>query len=174
MCRIYKKNSNSSKPVTNIPSKAHSNGSSSSSSSHLDDVLESLPEIDDRFFSLPRMNSLRVPQPDEKINFQNLGSGSFDWATLASVTSMPELVSGVQPPAVVNATNEMYVPSLPPLIQPEEEVQSGLRTQRLNSVMNPGFYQQNSNAFSQGFSNPVDPFGFRYPTQQASAFGYRQ
>ena len=178
LCRIYKKNSNSSKPIAAVlPSKAHSNGSSSSSSSHLDDVLESLPEIDDRFFSPNRMNSLRVSQPDEKVNFHNLGSGNFDWATLAGVSSLQELVSGVQshaqPPAAVNNSNEMYVPSLPPLIQAEEEVQSGLRTQRVDPVMNQGFFPQNSNAFSQSFSNSLDPFGFRYPTQP-SGFGYRQ
>lgn len=180
MCRIYKKNSSSSKPISNIPcTKAHSNGSSSSSSSHLDDVLESLPEIDDRFFSLPRMNSSRLSQPDEKINLQNLGSGSFDWATLAGISSLPELISGVQshgqpPAAAVNTANQMFIPSLPPLIQAEEEVQSGLRTQRIDSVMNPGFFQQNSNAFTQGFTNSLDPFGFRYPTQQQNGYGYRQ
>jgi len=55
----------------------------------------------------------------------------------------------------------------------EEEVQSGVRTQRVNN--NSGFYQPNSGGFTHGFSNSVeDPFGFRYPIQQGNGFGFRQ
>ncbi|KAK4398401.1 NAC domain-containing protein JA2L [Sesamum angolense] len=90
LCRIYKKNSSAQKPaISNVQSKDYSLGSSSSSSSQYDDVLESLPEIDDRFFSLPRMNSLKnFQQEDQKLNLQHLGSGNFDWATLAGLNPL--------------------------------------------------------------------------------------
>ncbi|KAL5736252.1 hypothetical protein ACOSP7_030723 [Xanthoceras sorbifolium] len=185
LCRIYKKNSSAQKPVSSmsISSKEHSNGSCSSSSSHLDDVLESLPEIDDRVFTLPRMNSLKTLQNDEKINLQHLGSGNFDWASLAGLSSVPELVPSCAQTQSQGMTsygnNDVYVPSLP---QPchvgsgrvgnlvEEEVQSGLRTQRVD---NSGFFQQNSGMLNQNYSNSVDPYGFRYPTQ-TGGFGFRQ
>ncbi|KAK9268807.1 hypothetical protein L1049_000571 [Liquidambar formosana] len=198
LCRIYKKNSSGQKPISSLSSKEQqSNGESSSSSSHLDDVLESLPEIEDRFFSLPRMNSLKTAQHEEKMNFQNLASGNFDWASLTGLNSVPEFVASGQAQAqtqgLVSSGNDMYVPSMPPLCHVEsgserfrgsidEEVQSGLRTQRVetsnlnsnpNSNSNSGFFQQNLNAFSQGLPNSFDAFGFRYPAQPGG-FGYRQ
>ncbi|KAJ7981705.1 NAC domain containing protein [Quillaja saponaria] len=185
LCRIYKKNSNAQRATpTTASSKEYSHGSSSSSSSHLDDVLESLPNIDERFFSLPRMNSLKTLQQDEKLNFLNTGSGSFlDWATTAGLNSVPELVSGNQAQGMVdyNNNNDFYVPSISPLCHVEsqvpeklgnameEEVQSGGRAQR---VENTGFFSQNPNLLSQGFSNSVDPYGFRNPTQTVG-FGFR-
>ncbi|KAL7216844.1 hypothetical protein ACSBR1_028713 [Camellia fascicularis] len=193
LCRIYKKNSSAQKPIAGVSSKELSHGSSSSSSSQFDDMLESLPEINDRFFTLPRMNSLKTIQQDEKFNIQNLTSGNFDWASLAgAVTSLPELVPGGQSQAQTlapghlgnnnNMYNDMYVPSIPPLSRVdspcerfgasvEEEVQSGLRTQ--HRLENSGFFQQNSNGFVQSFSNSPDPFGIRYPTQQGG-FRLRQ
>lgn len=175
LCRIYKKNSSSAqKPISSFSSKEQSYGESESSSSHLDDVLESLPDIDERFLSLPRMNSL---------NFQNLGSGSFDWASLAGLNSVPELgAGGGQSQGTMNnnnnnnCCNDMYVPSLPTTGHvesmsqqkqriKEEEAQSGLRTQ--------GLFQQNSNAYVPSFANSVESFGYLYPTQP-SGFGFRQ
>ncbi|KAJ0044552.1 hypothetical protein Pint_04470 [Pistacia integerrima] len=184
LCRIYKKNSSAQKPLstTSVSSKEHSNGSCSSSSSHLDDVLESLPEIDDRFFALPRMNSLKMLQPDDKINLNNLGSGNFDWASLAGLNPLPELVSSgqTQSQGMVNyANNDVFVPSMPQLCHVEsgktgnvmdDEVQSGQRNHRVD---NSGFYPQNSGVLTQNYSNSVDPYGFRYPIQQG-AFGFRQ
>uniref|UniRef100_A0A5B7AMY7 Putative NAC domain class transcription factor isoform 1 n=1 Tax=Davidia involucrata TaxID=16924 RepID=A0A5B7AMY7_DAVIN len=196
LCRIYKKNSCAQKPMSVAPSNEQSHGSSSSSLSQFDDVLDSLPEIEDRFFTLPRMNSLRtMQQDDQKLNLQNLNSGNFDWANLAGVNSLPELVSGGQaqaqaqaqartPPVAVNNNNihnDIFAPSIPPFRQPagekfgnsvavEEEVQSGLRTQ---GVENPGFFQLNSNAFTQSFTNSADPFGIRY-SSQPGGFGFRQ
>ncbi|KAJ7948612.1 NAC domain containing protein [Quillaja saponaria] len=151
LCRIYKKNSSSQKAIpSTVSSKEYSNGSCSSSSSHhLDDVLESLPDIEDRFFSLPRMNSFKTLQQDEKLNFQNMVTGNFqDWATAAGLNSGPELVSGNQAQGIVNYNNnsnnnDYYVPSMPPLCHVdlpvpeklgnsmEEEVQSGGRAQRV-------------------------------------------
>nr|WLK83182.1 NAC protein 8 [Casuarina equisetifolia] len=191
LCRIYKKHSSAQKPSTSVSSKEQSNDSSSSS--HLDDVLESLPEIDDRFFSLPRMNSLRTQQQDEKLNFQNLGSGSFDWASLLAVNSGPELAdqeiqtqaqaqAQAQAQGLMNYTsNDMHISPIPPLCHVEsppdrfrnsvdEEVQSGPRTQRME---NSGFFRPNPNMLSQTYSNSLDPYGFRYPNQPGG-FGFRQ
>jgi len=185
LCRIYKKHSSAQKPTTSVSSMEHSNDSSSSS--HLDDVLESLPEIDHQFFTLPRTNSLRAQQQDEKLNFQNLGSGNFDWASLVSLNSVPELAdmenqAQGQTQGLMNYTsNDMYVPSIPPLCQVEsppekfrtladEEVQSGPRTQRID---NSGFFRQNSNVLTQNYSNSLDPYGYRYPNQ-SGGFGFRQ
>lgn len=188
LCRIYKKNSSSQKPiVTNslMSKEQYSNGSSSSSSSHIDDVLDSLPAIDDRVFSLPRVNSLKTLNHEEdRLGLHNLWSGNFDWATLAGLNSVPELVPGNQTQPQYQGTvgfnkSDSYVPSIPPLCHGEspakrlgnsveEEVQSGLRTQR---VENSGFVQPNSNVLSQNFSNSLDPYGFRYPTH-SGGYGF--
>ncbi|KAK6157411.1 hypothetical protein DH2020_011659 [Rehmannia glutinosa] len=143
LCRIYKKNSSAQKAnavVSGVQSKEYSLGSSSSSSSQYDDVLESLPDINDRFFSLPRMNSLK--------NLQQLGSGNFDWATLAGLTPLPELgqpettmAQQTQGPQHMNnnnmdGQNDMYAPSLQQFggnaNVMDEEVQSGVRAQRVD------------------------------------------
>ncbi|XP_027063418.1 NAC domain-containing protein JA2L [Coffea arabica] len=199
LCRIYKKNSSAgAKPVSGLQSREHSHGSSTSSSSQFDDVLESLPEISDRFFALPRMNSLKnLHQDDQKINIQNLGSGSFDWATLAGLNSLPELGPGSQAQAIpaaaahghvnsnvascnnndrnnnVNAQNDMYVPSFPQAGHVDEEVQSGLRSHR---VENSSFFQHNASPLvphTHSFHNSVDPFGIRYPPTQTGIMGFR-
>ncbi|XP_059662617.1 NAC domain-containing protein JA2L-like [Cornus florida] len=174
LCRIYKKNSGGQKPVLSFPSVEHSHGSSSSSSSQFDDVLESLPDIDDRLFALPRMSSLKAMH-----KLQNLTSGNFDWASLAGISSLPELVPGGQAQAQertqapLNNNNGMYVSSVPSMYHVDsqshqrfgvsggEEVQSGIRTQRLE---NSGFFQPNPNAFTHTFTNSLDPFGIRYST----------
>ncbi|XP_004291667.1 PREDICTED: NAC domain-containing protein 72-like [Fragaria vesca subsp. vesca] len=181
LCRIYKKSSSSSaiqKPmmVSNVPSKEQScNGSSSECSSQLDDVLEWLPEIEDRFFTLPRINSLKTlpqQQEDTKLSLQNLGnlgSGNFDWASLAGLNTVPEVPPNTQAQAQaqINYNNDAYVPSIPPLChvesppermrrQAEEEVQSGLRTQRGE---NSGLFQQNSSMFTQSMCTPIDTYG---------------
>ncbi|XVF78169.1 hypothetical protein PTKIN_Ptkin14bG0108000 [Pterospermum kingtungense] len=188
LCRIYKKNSSAQKQLSSVSSKERSNnGSSSSSSSHLDDMLESLPELDDRFFALPRMSSLKTLQNDEKTGFQNLGSGNLDWASLAGLNSVPELVPSGQTHAQSQGipsygNNDVYVPTMPPSLSQmdvstnkvgnsvEQEVQSGVRTQRID---NSGFFQQNSSVLTQNFSNSTEPYGFRYPTQ-LGGFGFRQ
>uniref|UniRef100_A0A5B7ARH0 Putative NAC domain-containing protein 72 n=2 Tax=Davidia involucrata TaxID=16924 RepID=A0A5B7ARH0_DAVIN len=186
LCRIYKKNSGGQKPMASVPSIEHSHGSSSSSSSQFDDVLDSLPDIDERFFTLPRLNSLKTMQHDDNIDFQNLNSACFDWASLAGVGSLPELVPGGRALEAVNDSNnhnDMIVPSIPKLCHVDspcekfgsyvdEEVQSGARIEPVEN--SPFFqYQQNSNSFAQSFANSLDPFGFRYSTQQGG-FGFRQ
>jgi len=84
LCRIYKKTSGSQRqavtPVQACREEHSTNGSSSSSSSQLDDVLDSFPEIKDQSFNLPRMNSLRT-----------ILNGNFDWASLAGLNPIPEL-----------------------------------------------------------------------------------
>lgn len=140
-------------------------------------MLESFPEINDRSFALPRMSSLKTLQNDEKGNIQRLNSANFDWASFAGVTSLPELVPAGQSINNNNSNmryNDMYTLGAQPTGKfgnsVDEEVQSGVRNQR---VENSGLFQQNSNVFSQGFGNSVDPFGIRYPTQQGG-FGFRQ
>ncbi|GFS39141.1 NAC domain containing protein 3 [Actinidia rufa] len=175
LCRIYKKNSSSQKPISGVnPSIENSHGSSSSSSSQFDDMLESLPEINDRLFNLPRMNSLRTIQHhDEKLNIQNLTSGNFDWASLAGAASLPELVPGGQSQGHVSNHNIKYNDAYVPSMSMEEEVQSGIRAQRGE---NQGLFQQNPTGFTQGFANSIDPFSIRYQTSQTplGGFGFRQ
>ena len=195
LCRIYKKNSSAQQKVPNgvVSSNdqytaQYSNGSSSnSSSSHLDDVLESLPEIDDRCFALPRVNSLRALHHHEnnKLAHQQqhqqqqqglVGAGSFvDWAAGQAVLN--ELGQVQQGMVNLGVGNDLFVPSachvdssVPQKM--EEEVQSGVKSKR---VENSGFFQQgpNPNEFTQGFSSQVDPYGFRYPVQPVG-FGFRQ
>ncbi|KAI3441552.1 NAC domain-containing protein [Psidium guajava] len=189
LCRIYKKSSGLHKPtMSTSSSKEHSHGSHSSTSS-FDDMLETLPEIDDRCFSLPRMNSLRMTQhqqqQDQKPNLQTLmGSGSFDWATLAGLNLEPQqqLVPGNQAQAhaqgLVNyGGNDVFVSQMGHLDGPqrrlgslaEEEVQSGVRTQPLEA------YQPSSRGFAQTHpaNSSLDPYGYRYPTHLAG-LGSRQ
>nr|AZP54626.1 NAC domain-containing protein 72-like [Oxytropis ochrocephala] len=175
LCRIYKKNSSAQKAaalngvVSSQDYTQYSNGSSSSSSSHFDDVLESFPEINDRCFMLPRVDSLRTMQhqrqEEEKLNLQNMSANGFvDWSNPAILNSVNEFQDG-QTQGMVNY-NDLYVPNLchvdssverKPM---EEEVQSGARTQTQSGLF-------------QGFSNSVDPFGFRYPVQTVG-FGFGQ
>ncbi|OIW08261.1 hypothetical protein TanjilG_21727 [Lupinus angustifolius] len=169
LCRIYKKNSSAQKTVVpSFSSTEYSNGGSSpSSSSHVEDMIE-LPEINDQFFGLPRMNSLRTSQQNHD-GFQNLGSFS-DWVNSSGLDSVPEF----QTQGMVNyGENDLFVPSMPQFChvdltgkQVEEEVQSGLRNQRRINE-NSGYYQQNPNVFMQY----NDSFSFGYPNQQ-DGFGF--
>lgn len=181
LCRIYKKHSSTQKPTTSVSSKEVSNDSSSSS--HLEDALESFPEMDDRFFDLPRINSLRNQQHDhENLNSQNLGSGNFDWASLLGVNPAPEFAPENHSQAqTMYTSNDMYLPSIPPLRHVEsppekvrhtvdEEVQSEHITQRVNNSV---FFQQNPNVLTQNYSNSFEPFGFRYPNNPGG-LGFRQ
>ncbi|XP_027357101.1 NAC domain-containing protein 72-like [Abrus precatorius] len=172
LCRIYKKNSSSQKTELSFWGKECSNGSSPSSSSHVEDMLESLPEIDDRSLALPRVNSLRTLQHDEKLGFLNMGTGIFaDWGNPTDLNS--EFASGCQTQGMVNYDcNDFFVPSVPPfghvdftVGSMEEEVQSGVRAQ------GNGCFQQNPNRLLMGSSG--DPFGFGYPGQHVG-FGLRE
>lgn len=189
LCRIYKKNSSAQKAISNGQTTEQSHGSSSSSSSQFDDVLESLPVIEDRFFNLPRVASLKTFQQDDlKLNLQKYDSGNYDWASIAAF-GLPEPVTAVQvqEPSQPNTntntntnSNTMNVgSSMPPVYamdtkigrSVEDEVQSGIRSQRVD---HPGYFQTDLNPFgqSQRLSNTVDPFGIRYPTQQG-VLGFR-
>nr|QSD99844.1 NAC family transcription factor [Melilotus albus] len=203
LCRIYKKNSSAQKTNPNgvVSSREYtqySNGSSSSSSSHLDshidDVLESLPEIDDRCFMLPRVNSLRTmqhrQQEEEKLNLQNLNAANnnfMDWSNPSSMLNTVTEFQEGQTQGMMNFSgcNDLYVPNVStlcnvdsektskiPVHPTEEEVRSGVRG---NRVENNGLFQRGSNDFTQGmgYSNSVDPFGFRYPVQPVG-FGFGQ
>lgn len=166
LCRIYKKNSSAQKmslTTSSISSMECSNGGSSStcSSSHLDDVLESLPEIEDRFFNLPRVNSLLTLQhQDENLKFQNnqhLGSANFDWAAAAagpsfdginSTAELAPLTQSTQAPAGFNNSNMYIQAGQPPRSTAEQEAHSGL--QRF----------QNVGLLPQNFYNSGGGFGF--------------
>lgn len=137
-------------------------------------MLESLPEIDDRFFALPRMNSLKAaavqvqyhqqlqPHEEEKPNLlQTLSWSQFDWAALASLSSEPELDQvQLQPQMVGCANGDACAPSVPARLDNtmvDEEVKSGIR-----------IHQQ-----TQGLTNLIDPFGYHYPAQ-STGFGCGQ
>ncbi|XP_020208087.1 NAC domain-containing protein 72 [Cajanus cajan] len=172
LCRIYKKNSSAQNVGASLGAKECSNGSSSpSSSSHVDDILESFPEIDDQCFTLPRVNSLRTMQQDEKFGFQNMGTEFFaDWVNQTEQDSVSGFGSGM----MNYNCNDLFVPSMPSLFShvdfmtgapTEEEVQSGMRTQRADG---PKCFQSNPKA--QLLSGQLDPFEFGYMGQQ---FGLR-
>ncbi|XP_075478304.1 NAC domain-containing protein JA2L-like [Primulina tabacum] len=181
LCRIYKKNSSGQKPaISGVQSKEYSHGSSSSCSSQYDDVLESLPVIDDRFLSLPSVNPMsNFPHEDQKLNLQQLSSGNFDWATLAGLTSFTEFVPAQQVGPTqnqqmnANGGNEMYAPSLPQIGSSfvEDEVDSRIRSQRI--LDNSRFFPGNPSPFTPSFSNGFDPFRVRPPTH-GSGFGLSQ
>ncbi|CAI9787741.1 unnamed protein product [Fraxinus pennsylvanica] len=171
LCRIYKKNSSNgqSRSFSDAQSKEYSHGSTSSSSHQYDDVMGYLPEIDNRFFSLPRMNSLKTfHQEDQKLNLQNTGSGNFDWHALAGLNSVPELgqvqkgqTQGIMnSQKIMNGQNEVYAPATQQQLGSvvDDEVQSGLRN---------GFSQ------SSTFTNSLDPFWIRFSTQPGG-FGFKQ
>ncbi|KAK9056972.1 hypothetical protein SSX86_024337 [Deinandra increscens subsp. villosa] len=188
LCRIYKKNSSAQKTISGGQATTEpSHGSSSSSSSQFDDVLESLPEIEDRFFNLPRINSVKTFQhEDQKLpNLQKYDSGNYDWASIAAF-GLPDHPTGVQDPTqqpnttINNTMNNKVASSMAPIYtmdtkfgrSGEDEVQSGIRSQRVD---HPGYFQSNPNPFgqSQSLLNTSDPFGIRYPTQQGFS-GFRQ
>ncbi|NP_001312702.1 NAC domain-containing protein 72-like [Nicotiana tabacum] len=197
LCRIYKKNSSGQKPyMSGLNSKEYSHGSSTSSSSHFDDMLESLPEMNHKFSNLPRLNSLKNFQQGEKLNLERLDSANFDWAILAGLKPMPELspanqAPGVQAPQghvnnhIHNHNNNNYMNFLNDgYVQPtnfrgntkverinlDEEVESRIRNQ---GVDKSGYFQQNINGFSQTYTNTVDQFGIQCPNQTLN-LGFRQ
>ncbi|CAI0439039.1 unnamed protein product [Linum tenue] len=195
LCRIYKKNSGGGqKPMPGLSTQEQSNnGSSSSSSSHYDDVLDSLPEMDERLLNLPRPGSAAKPmQVDRKLSLSNLGSGSFDWASLLRFNPASEPDQN-QTQAVPTAgpNNDFYVPSISQATTTaanfdveylsntlkmnsraamEEEVQSGLRRQSQNQNNQTAGLSTTHNFMSW---NPLlDPYaGYGYPAKPGFGFG---
>ncbi|CAL5196791.1 unnamed protein product [Lathyrus oleraceus] len=171
LCRIYKKNSSSQKEVQSFSGKEYSNGSSPSSSSHVEDMSDSFPVIDDQSFALPRVTSLRMLQQEEKFGLHNMGAGIFsDWVNPTEFDSIPEFDSGSQTQGMLNySCSDFCVPSAPPFGQmdfsagfrnpTEEEVQSGMKTHRVTDNDNFNLYQHNQNAFLSGLDGP---FGFGF------------
>jgi hypothetical protein len=169
LCRIYKKNSSLQKEIQSFSSKECSNGSSPSSSSHAEDMLDTFPEINDQSFELPRVTSLRMQHQEEKFGFHNMGAGIFsNWVSPMDLESIPEFDSESQTQGMLNySCNDFCVPSVPPFGHmdlsstsrnpTDEEVQSGMRTHRVNEISS--LYQHNPNGF---LSNLDDPFGFGY------------
>ncbi|PIA40767.1 hypothetical protein AQUCO_02400080v1 [Aquilegia coerulea] len=168
LCRIYKKSSGAQKPTSSTTTGEISNGSSSSSSSYFDDVLESLPEINDRSFVLPRMNSLKSLQQDEKFNIQNVNSsGKFDWNNNSMGNLQQEFNSNIQ--IQRPGGNDIYYSSVVPQLCQEEEVESsGFGGIEQKCVPNTVLTQQHSFGLTQPFSDSYDPFAFRYITNPVS------
>ncbi|KAL3733711.1 hypothetical protein ACJRO7_023128 [Eucalyptus globulus] len=198
LCRIYKKSSGGQKPSTSTSSSKEQSHGSHSPSSSLDNMLETLPEINDQRFALPHANSLRIAQHQQQQQQQQqqrheqkpslqalMGSGSFDWATLASLNLEPQQqlvpVSQPQPQGLVNyGGNDVFVPQMNRLdgLQRQqlggsanEEVQSGIRTQPAAAAA--GLYQPSSTGFAQNLANSLDPYGFRYSAHNVG-LGFRQ
>ncbi|GJS41224.1 NAC domain-containing protein 72-like protein [Tanacetum coccineum] len=179
LCRIYKKNSSAQKQISDAQTTEQSHNSSSSCSSQFDDVLESLPEIQDRYFNLPRVNSIKtLINEDQKVNIQKYDSGNYDWASIAAFgQGLPEPVPGNQAPSTTTTTMNVATSMTPIYTMDtkfgrslEDEVQSGIRSQRID---HPGYFQSNLNPFTHNQNIANDPFGIRYPTQQGG-MGFRQ
>ncbi|XP_074311061.1 NAC domain-containing protein JA2L-like [Silene latifolia] len=173
LCRIYKKSSGAAKATL---SKENSTGGSTSttSSSHLDDASELLPDINDVSHMDSSKNHVgqgqgHNQQQDDKLSLKQFGSGEFNWAALAGFSSVNEFGFGG-----LNQTQSGQV-ALPPLSHVDlstnekfvdEEVQSGTRTQRVNNF--------NPYLVTQSYANSVDPFGINYSTRPTGfEYGYR-
>ncbi|KAJ4982111.1 hypothetical protein NE237_032948 [Protea cynaroides] len=165
LCRIYKKNSSSHKSVSGVWTKEQSHASSSSSPSQfVAEVLESFPEIDDHFFDLPRINSLKNLQLN--IQNQNTCNGKLEWNNKGVMGSSAEFPS-IPQLCQVESSSDMLESSI------EEEVESGVRSQQ--RVDNSFFFQPNSNMFAHPFTDQLDPFGIKYSLQSTCGdFVYRQ
>uniref|UniRef100_A0A1J3ISF7 NAC domain-containing protein 72 n=1 Tax=Noccaea caerulescens TaxID=107243 RepID=A0A1J3ISF7_NOCCA len=149
LCRIYKKTSGSQRqsvtPVQACREEHSTNGSSSSSSSQLDDVLDSFPEMDDRSFNLPRMNSLRT-----------LLNGNFDWASLAGLNPIPELAPSNGLPNYGGYDGFRAA---------EGEAESGLRNSQVDQQQSSGGLTQSfgysSSGLNRGFGLSGQTYEFR-------------
>nr|WLO57482.1 NAC transcription factor 23 [Rheum palmatum] len=174
LCRIYKKSTSGVKPIAGEASNEQSTGGSptSTSSSYLDDVMESsFPEIDDRFFGVAMMNNNSLTGTEQEgqktPGLQSFGSGCFDWNMWAEMIDGPGVcdigmgqaqISGDQMGGHV-MNDGSHVP-LPPLGRRMEEV----RSLRSNA---PG------EMYGQRYSGSVDPFGIRY-TAPLAGFRFGQ
>lgn len=152
LCRIYKKNSSAENTISGGPSTDQSHNSSSSSSSQFDDVLDSLPAIDDKFMNFPAKT---FHEEDQKADIQKFDSENYDWMSIASF--------GLQDP-VSTSIDLTFNMQMKFVKSQEDELQTGIRSQRM---------ENSSYLFPQSFMNTTDPFAIRYPTQPSSS-GYRQ
>ncbi|KAI3708444.1 hypothetical protein L2E82_37613 [Cichorium intybus] len=159
LCRIYKKNSSAEKTISGGLSTDQSHNSSSSSSSQFDDVLDSLPAIDDKFMNFPA-KTFNVD--DQKVDIQKFDTENYDWTSIASFGLQDPVTNNYQSNTTsIDMTFNMHMKFVK---SPDDEVQTGIRSQRLE---NSGYL------FSQSFMHTTDPFAIRYPNQPSSS-GYRQ
>lgn len=170
LCRIYKKSSGANKPASSIGlgEEVSNGGSSSSSSSHLDDVLESFPELNDHTFVLPRINSLKNLQDASPIKFEYWNNN------MAAMNSLQDY--GMSNAQIQRPGNDMYMPcsvqQTPYKFEAtmEDEVQSGFGPKRVEN--SSGLTQQISLGLPRTFSDNFDPFGFRYNMTNSVAGRY--
>ncbi|KAK1430988.1 hypothetical protein QVD17_14155 [Tagetes erecta] len=157
LCRIYEKNSSVEKTISGGPSIEQSQGSPTSSSSQFDNVLDSLPAMDDKFLNFPTNNSVKVfNESDQKINIQKLDTGNYNWMS-AGAFGLHENPNSTSMDPIFNMHMEFVEPR-------EDEAQNGIRRQRM----------ENSGClFPERFQHETDPFAIRYPTQPSSS-SYRE
>ncbi|KAK9131681.1 hypothetical protein Scep_011209 [Stephania cephalantha] len=172
LCRVYKKGSashhhhqkallNSSLSNSNDQQSEFSCNSSNStnSSSQFDDIIDTLTEIQDRSFALPRINSLKSFQDQKIVNNNNnncysqnlMSSCKLDWGN-GLPTGMTEYATNGAHHGVGlgSECGNVYYPSVPPL---EDEVESGIGPGSAGATQ---FYRADS----------LDPFGLRYVMTQ--------
>ncbi|RWR84479.1 NAC domain-containing protein 72 [Cinnamomum micranthum f. kanehirae] len=163
LCRIYKKNSGTQ--VSESAKERNAIGYPSPSPCQDDVMLESLPEINDRFFSLPRINSLKSFQNDRQTH-QSIGN--VDWMGQRS-----EFGSNGQNQSQ-GAMAHFSFPAIPPLCQvesPSEMLGSSVEDEVESALFENGLTQHQNPQLTQW----VDSFVSAYPSQFANlSYGCRQ
>lgn len=158
LCRIYKKNSGTQVSV----SAKERNTLCSSPSSYLDDVaLESFPEINDQFFSLPRVNSLKYLQNDKQTLQGLQGLGTAEW-----VGQRSEFGCNGQNQSQ-GAMAQFSFPEIPPLCQvesPSEMRGSSIEDEVESALFENGLTQHQHQHSTQW----VDSFASLYPAHLAA------
>lgn len=185
LCRIYKKNSSAATAIANARASEHSPVASEElTSSPINDMLKSLPEMDDQFFALPGMDSmLASQQQDDKQTLQSiLGSSNFEWSTLADLNMGPSFNDPIglnqnQNPSQLQANNVnvdgMYAaPHALEKLKLEADIDQANEENAMMNI-NSGFYYSNTDFLEPGYPNPVDLYGIRYPNLFAG-YGFRQ
>lgn len=153
LCRIYNKNSGEQ---VSVSAKEPSTGCSSPSS-YLDDALDSLPDMNERLSSAPRMNSLKPERRTPK----DLGIGNDD-----SVNQRTELGHNGQTQIPIS---DFCFPTMPPPIcqveSPSEILGSSIEdevesTFGSKDVDNSFFFQEGKSGLTQlpSLSQWFDPF----------------
>nr|XP_043627756.1 NAC domain-containing protein JA2L-like [Erigeron canadensis] len=166
LCRIYKKNSSVESTISGGPSTEQSHGSPSSSSSQLEDVLDSFPNsisaMGDKFLNVNNSSNQTFTNEDQKDNIQKFDSGNFDWASMDAF-GLNDPTNNQQNSTCIDPTFNMQMKFVK--YSSEDEVENRIRSQRMENAA--GYM------FPTSMMNMNDPFAIRYPTQPSSS-GYGQ